>query len=905
MAATAFLLALCLTLLGVHQAAAIDVDAKAGLKSDAGDRKVPSLVAPGSAAGDAGVPPSGTSTSSSASSSTSSTSSSASSAVAQPREGEVARRARPGHVGRAHDAKRGRTRTKRGWVWNQFFVLEEYMGNDPLHVGKLHSDSDKGDGSVKYILSGDGAGTLFVVDDRTGDVHATRRLDREEQAYYTLTAQAIDRRTGHPMEPPSEFIVKVQDVNDNEPRFLEGPYRASVPEMANVGTPVIRVTATDADDPTYGSSARVVYSLLEGHPYFSVDPHTGEIRTALPNMDREAREEYRVVIQGKDMGGHQGGLSGTTTVTISLSDVNDNPPKFARSTYPLSVSEAAGVRSVVGRIRADDADVGENAAMAYTLIESDAPGMFDVTTDSDTQEAVITLKKPLDFENRESYTLRVQAANTHVDSRYSGVGSARGVILGGAGGGGGGAPLGGPFRDTALVRVAVKDEDEPPVFGAGEYRMEVPENGTEGAYVGSVSARDPDRAKLPVRYYIDRNTDFELFFNIEPNSGALSTARALDREASAWHNLSVFAQEEGNVASKSRVRVSVRVTDVNDNAPAIAAPDPPDATVCENARPGKLIQTIGAVDRDEPLPGQRFFFSLSADNPNFTIVDNGDNTAGLVTRRHGYRRRDDGPHLVPVAVSDGGSPSLTGTGTLTVRVCACDAEGAVLSCTAEALALPAGLSPKALIAMLACLLLLLIIVVLCVTLRRRRKEPLMAESEGDVRETVVSYDDEGGGEEDTEAFDIAALKRSENGDASGRRDVKPAEPQLPPGARRVWDDRISPGFVLGVAGAPSSGSGSGGIASGAGGDMGGFLLDMLRRADGDPQAPPYDSLQAFAYEGQGSLAGSLSSLESRASSSGAGADPDADHCYDYLANWGPRFGKLAGLYATVEGKAED
>lgn len=55
------------------------------------------------------------------------------------------------------------------------------------------------------------------------------------------------------------------------------------------------------------------------------------IKTALPNMDREAKEEYLVVIQAKDMGGHSGGLSGTTTLTVTLTDVNDNPPKFAQS----------------------------------------------------------------------------------------------------------------------------------------------------------------------------------------------------------------------------------------------------------------------------------------------------------------------------------------------------------------------------------------------------------------------------------------------------------------------------------------------------------------------------------------------------------------------------------------------
>uniref|UniRef100_A0A8C5WWY5 Cadherin domain-containing protein n=1 Tax=Laticauda laticaudata TaxID=8630 RepID=A0A8C5WWY5_LATLA len=184
---------------------------------------------------------------------------------------------------------------------------------------------------------GDGAGTLFVIDERTGDIHATRRIDREEKAYYTLRAQAINRRTLQPVEPESEFVIKIHDINDNEPTFPEEVYLASVPEMSVVGTSVIQVTASDADDPSYGNSARIIYSILQGQPYFSVEPETGIIRTALPNMNRENREQYQVVIQAKDMGGQMGGLSGTTMVNITLTDVNDNPPRFPQSKLPLIV----------------------------------------------------------------------------------------------------------------------------------------------------------------------------------------------------------------------------------------------------------------------------------------------------------------------------------------------------------------------------------------------------------------------------------------------------------------------------------------------------------------------------------------------------------------------------------------
>lgn len=88
---------------------------------------------------------------------------------------------------------------------------------------------------MKYTLLGDGAGTIFTIDDTTGDIHAIKSLDREEKAFYTLRAQAVDIVNGKPVEPESEFIVKVQDINDNEPKFLDGPYVASVPEMSPVG----------------------------------------------------------------------------------------------------------------------------------------------------------------------------------------------------------------------------------------------------------------------------------------------------------------------------------------------------------------------------------------------------------------------------------------------------------------------------------------------------------------------------------------------------------------------------------------------------------------------------------------------------------------------------------------------
>ncbi|XP_077411071.1 cadherin-7-like isoform X2 [Vanacampus margaritifer] len=749
----------------------------------------------------------------------------------------------------------GLHRHRRSWVWNQFFVLEEFTGNEPLYVGKLHSDVDKGDGKVKYVLSGEGATSIFTIDENTGDIHATKRLDREAQAYYTLQAQAVDRLSNLPVEPRSEFVVKVQDINDNEPKFLDGPYFAGVPEMSPLGTMVVQVAATDADDPTYGNSARVVYSIVHGQPYFSVEPKTGVIRTALPNMDRETRDQYVLVIQAKDMVGQMGGLSGTTSVTVTLTDVNDNPPRFPHKVNQYTILESLPMRSVVARIKAADADVGPNAEMDYRIMDGDGPGVFNITTDENTQEGVLLLLKPLDFESKSSFSLRVEATNRNIDSNFLNLG---------------------PFSDTTSLKVTVEDVDEVPVFAAPLSRMSVSEDARVGTSIGTVSAHDPDTSNSAIRYSIDRNTDMERFFNVDALSGVISTAKPLDREANSVHNLTILAIESHpNQIGKGVAIISV--LDVNDNAPVFAIDY--ETLVCENTMAGTVIQTVSGVDKDEPQSGHRFHFALDAavaGNLNFTLRDNKDNTASILTKRGGFRRREQPAYRLPVLILDGGSPALSSTNTLSVRVCECDADGVPLSCGAVAYT-ATGLSTGALLAILGCILTLLVMVLLIVTMRRRRKVPLILEEERDIRENIVRYDDEGGGEEDTEAFDMVALRNlNAIRDPGVRRDVTPDTPTFfhytstAAGAARPAYKSLPDNVVFRE-----------------------FIWERLKDADVDPAAPPYDSLQTYAFEGSGSVADSLSSLESLST--------DSEQNYDYLSNWGPRFQKLADLYGNVDG----
>ncbi|XP_039994496.1 cadherin-8 isoform X2 [Xiphias gladius] len=686
------------------------------------------------------------------------------------------------------------------------FVLEEFSGPDPILVGRLHTDLDVGNKNIKYVLAGEGAGTIFAINELTGDIHAMKRLDREEKAEYTLTAQVINADTDEPLEPPSEFIIKVQDINDNPPQFIEGPYRASVPEMSAVAT----------------------------------------IKIALHGMDREMREEYLVVIQAKDMGGHMGGLSGTTTVTVTLTDINDNPPKFSKSLYEFGIPENLPMGKMGGKVKANDRDIGENAKSTYSIIEGDDQGMFEIITDTQTQEGILRLKKPLDYESKRAYTLKVEATN--INSEPS---------------------SGGPFKDTATVKIVVDDSDEPPVFLKPVYLLEVNENAPINTVIGSVTARDPDSTGSLVRYFIDRHTDLERQFNINVDDGKITLAKPLDRETDMWHNITVTATEVSNQIS--RAIVAIKVMDINDNAPEFATEY--EAFLCENGKPGQVIQTVSAVDKDDPIQGHYFDYRLVPEmlnNPNFTIKNNQDNSISVLAKHDTFRRQKQEMYFLPIIVTDNGSPPMSSTNTLTIRVCGCSKDGIVQSCNVEAYVLPIGLSMGALIAILACIILLLVIVVLFVTLRRHKNEPLIIKDDEDVRENIIRYDDEGGGEEDTEAFDIATLQNPDgiNGYLP-RKDIKPDLQFMPRAGQH---------------------SGPNGV------DVDEFINVRLHEADNDPTAPPYDSIQIYGYEGRGSIAGSLSSLET--------ASSDSDQNYDYLREWGPRFRRLGELYSVGESDRE-
>uniref|UniRef100_A0A673WQW1 Cadherin 24 n=1 Tax=Salmo trutta TaxID=8032 RepID=A0A673WQW1_SALTR len=661
-----------------------------------------------------------------------------------------------GVVGLTLTWERPRSRHRRSWQWNQFFVIEEYRGPEPVLIGRLHTDMDRGDGRTKYILEGEGVGSVFVIDGNTGNIHVTKSLDREDKDQYRLIATATNRQTGRALEPSSTFIIRVQDINDNPPVFQNEPYTATVPEMANIGTSIIQVTATDADDPTYGNSARLVYAVTQGQQYFSVDPQTGVLRTAVTDMDRESQDTYLVVLEAKDMGGHLGGMSGTTTVTVRLSDVNDNPPHFRKSAWSFSISELAAPGVEVGRLSATDADLGDNAMLEYTILDGEEGDTFNITGRD--QEAVIVLNKLLDYESRSSFSLSVEVVNPMVDARFL---------------------RKGPFKDCATVWVMVLNADEPPRFSRSRYHLDVSENCPPVCSVGRVSAVDPDTGQSTnIRYSIDPQSDLEALFRITSDSGLITTVMELDREREQWHNITVIATQRDNPNLVTRVVVAIETLDQNDNAPELDRQYT--TSVCDSSTPGQVVQVVRAVDRDQGGQDVTIHFSIPPESSsalNLTIRESGGATASLVLQSALQPLPDFSSSLltlyVPIVLRDGAS-GLTNTGTVTVNVCPCLRGGMRAEergrqrdrgWERQTVCLPLpSTSPSlifsmvTLLALLACVTTLLVVCALSLSLRHQKQDSHSPFEEEDVRENIITYDDEGGGEADTAAFDITALQ---------------------------------------------------------------------------------------------------------------------------------------------------
>ncbi|XP_057244617.1 protocadherin gamma-A10-like [Malurus melanocephalus] len=322
-------------------------------------------------------------------------------------------------------------------------------------------DPDSGRNSLRsYELSGDEHFSLAVQAGPGGDQRPelvlAKALDREEAAFHELVLRASDG--GDPARTGTARIrVTVLDANDNAPVFSQAEYTVRVPEDVPVGSVLITVTATDADE---GLNGLVKYSMKKetdmASDIFHLDSETGEI-TLLRILDFEEGDSYELEVQAHD----NGALFDTTKVAITVTDINDNAPELTVSSKLNEISEDAPAGAVVALLHVEDRDSGRNGEVRCSL---DVGAPFRLEKSYEDYYRVVTARE-LDREQVSEYNVTVRAAD-------------------------GGSP---PLQSSAVLALRVLDvNDNAPVFAQERYSARLAENNAAGALVLTVRASDAD-----------------------------------------------------------------------------------------------------------------------------------------------------------------------------------------------------------------------------------------------------------------------------------------------------------------------------------------------------------------------------------------------------------------------------
>ncbi|XP_031647251.1 protocadherin gamma-A11-like [Oncorhynchus kisutch] len=207
----------------------------------------------------------------------------------------------------------------------------------------------------------------------------TRELDRELVSDYNITITATDEGSP-PLSSSKSVQLSVADVNDNPPVFEEQSYKAHVTENNKPGVSVCTVTARDPD---WRQNGTVIYSILPGEvsSFLSVNGDTGVIH-AVRSFDYEQFRSFIVHVVARDNGSPP--LSSNVTVSVFITDVNDNSPQIlypapeGKSFMTELVPKAAHGGSLVSKVIAVDSDSGQNAWLYYDIIKSTDPGLFTI-----------------------------------------------------------------------------------------------------------------------------------------------------------------------------------------------------------------------------------------------------------------------------------------------------------------------------------------------------------------------------------------------------------------------------------------------------------------------------------------------------------------------------------------------
>ncbi|KAK3608191.1 hypothetical protein CHS0354_039205 [Potamilus streckersoni] len=422
------------------------------------------------------------------------------------------------------------------------------------------TDADSGvNGILKYsIMSIEPAVSsgFFTINANTGDVSLSGRVTYPSN--YVVVVKATDSAVSPDVvrSATKNLYVNVTSAGNNVPQIPSTLYTITISEGTESGTSIFTVPATDPD------GQLLSFTITAGNTAgkFSIDS-SGQLRT-VGSLDREVTPTYNLTVAVRDTTTPLP-LTATTTVSVILTDVNDNNPVFP-SQYQFTVLENQPTGTSVGTVTATDADRPNtgNSELTYRLKPANNVFTINPTTGQ------ITTFQPLDYESQNQYIFEVLAVDRASDSRTG----------------------------TVSIIVIVTDvQDSVPLFTQQIFTANVAE-GSANAFVVSVSAIDAD-AVDNIQYRFQSSATATTF-TINSASGQINTAVALDYETQRYYEFFVTtADGQGSTNPSSTATVRVTVLDQNDNSPILSLPVT-SVQVFEDAEVNHVLVTASATDAD-------------------------------------------------------------------------------------------------------------------------------------------------------------------------------------------------------------------------------------------------------------------------------------------------------------------
>ncbi|XP_063377540.1 cadherin-23 [Cydia fagiglandana] len=453
------------------------------------------------------------------------------------------------------------------------------------------TDLDEGAyGQVLYHLQEvDGDVDNFAIQTVNGKgvIRLTKQLDYERKSLYQLRVLAIDRANqGRVNTGTAAILVKVQDVEDQPPEFVVVSPVTRISEDADVGTSVLQVHAIDGDR---GINNRISYSIISGgEEHFDIDSSSGIVYT-VSQLDREdprnsngayileilATEESRMVSPMP---------SATTEVTVIVTDVNDETPRFRSDKYVGEVLENAQQNTPITFLQdavpeVFDYDQGKNGT--FELFLQGDNGVFDVTPFKGINEAsfLIRVNDPSSLDYEKVTVMNFSLIAKEIVSNN-------------------------PKISVVPITVHIKDEnDNFPEFTESLYTVSILENCGAGTTVAWVRALDQDSDNYGTRgiRYTGLGGSIASLLSLNPISGVITVKQAggdsFDRELVSRHYLTVEARDDLGKGNRNTAQLIVNIEDVNDNAPMFLA-NKYEARLLENERQFENPLVLEARDLD-------------------------------------------------------------------------------------------------------------------------------------------------------------------------------------------------------------------------------------------------------------------------------------------------------------------